>query len=613
MKLKSNSKKKLVSVIFSIALAFCVVGGHGNKSIISSYAESVSANAGYYTNVRLANGMGNLIVNEITPENGMGILAVDVESKYVTSDKENYLELSSGNDYSKTVLRSGESQYSSDMSGFYRFYVPYKSASSPVNIKIDRIGTKIAADATIKFKVSNISNLENILKERKNSDSISIAMNVVDTFVSSDYEQKVYKAILGKDSFNIFLKPRTSAHNVRLYLGAGNNRSVSSNSKLKVKYYADESVFKKVDSGSINDINKLKKNNEYNEYTVSLVSGFTSINIPSATTESFIEIQGLNANNFLLNLKVESLSNISIVNPNVQPKPEVPKNELLKPTVERISKNTRYETAIELSKKAFNSSKNAIVVSGENFADALSGGALANTLKAPLLLVDNNKSNIEMVKSELSRLGVENVYVLGGEKSVALSTEKELANGRKAVRLSGADRYATSKAVYDEFVKVANSSRDAIVVNGTQFADALSAGPLSAKKGMPILLTDGKMIKSDLNRSGNIIIGGFNSMGTVFKGSRINGSDRYETSTLIASKYFEGVDRAVLASGKNYPDGLASISLYNKYYAPLLLTENNSLPTSVANYLKSAKIRNVYIAGGIGSVSNSVYNAVKGL
>lgn len=613
MKLKSNSKRKLVSVIFSLALAFGAVDGLGNKTIISSYAESVSASAGYYTNVKLTNGTGNLTVNEIAPENGIGVLAVDVESKYVTSDKENYLELSSGNDYSKTVLRSGESQYSSDMSGFYRFYVPYKSASSPVNIKIDRIGTKIAADATIKFKVSNISNIENILKERKNGDSISMAMNNVDTFVSSDYEQKIYKAILGKDSFSIFLKPRTSAHNVRLYLGAGNNRTVSSNSKLKVKYYADESVFKKVDSGSTNDISKLKKNNEYNEYTVSLVSGFTSINIPSATTESFIEIQGMNANNFLLNLKVESLSNISIVNPNVQPKPEEPKNELLNPTVERISKNTRYETAIELSKKAFNSSKNAIVVSGENFADALSGGALANTLKAPLLLVDNNKSNIEMVKSELSRLGVENVYVLGGEKSVALSTEKELANGRKAVRLSGADRYATSKAVYDEFVKVANSSRDAIVVNGMQFADALSAGPLSAKKGMPILLTDGKMIKSDLNRSGNIIIGGFNSMGTVFKGSRINGSDRYETSTLIASKYFEGVDRAVLASGKNYPDGLASISLYNKYYAPLLLSENNSLPTSVANYLKSAKVRNVYIAGGIGSVSNSVYNAVKGL
>lgn len=613
MKLKSNSKRKLISVIFSLALAFGAVGGLGNKTIISSYAESVSASAGYYTNVKLTNGTGNLTVNEIAPENGIGVLAVDVESKYVTSDKENYLELSSGNDYSKTVLRSGESQYSSDMSGFYRFYVPYKSASSPVNIKIDRIGTKIAADATIKFKVSNISNIENILKERKNGDSISMAMNNVDTFVSSDYEQKIYKAILGKDSFSIFLKPRTSAHNVRLYLGAGNNRSVSSNSKLKVKYYADESVFKKVDSGSTNDISKLKKNNEYNEYTVSLVSGFTSVNIPSATTESFIEIQGMNANNFLLNLKVESLSNISIVNPNVQPKPEEPNNELLNPTVERISKDTRYETAIELSKKAFNSSKNAIVVSGENFADALSGGALANTLKAPLLLVDNNKSNIEMVKSELSRLGVENVYVLGGEKSVALSTEKELASGRKAVRLSGADRYATSKAVYDEFVKVANSSRDAIVVNGMQFADALSAGPLSAKKGMPILLTDGKMIMSDLNRSGNIIIGGFNSMGTVFKGSRINGSDRYETSTLIASKYFEGVDRAVLASGKNYPDGLASISLYNKYYAPLLLSENNSLPTSVANYLKSAKVRNVYIAGGIGSVSNSVYNAVKGL
>lgn len=625
MKFRSICKKNIVSVLCAITLAVSAIGvSADNLPVFISSALDVSTNMGTYSDVILSGGSATITVNgiRVNSEN-KGVVAIDIENNFVSGkssklDKDNYLELMQENGaYSPTVVKSSTTEYRANDSGYSRFYVPVDSSNGSANIKFTAKGTKLTNDK-IKVMAYTVSNTDNQLKRLPDNVTLDASnfdtyKNEVSTYIDSNESATVYSAIIGKNKDTFILKPSNNPSTIRLYLGAGKGKSVSMSKRFDVKYYANLDVYRRIN----NDYKKYKdgyvRNGEYKESTISAYSEYSSLDFTWNNTDGFIEVKGEDMNNFLLNVKMQSISNVN-PNPSKPNKDEIkPEVNKLNPTVERISKNTRYETAIELSKKAFNSSKNAIVVSGENFADALSGGALANTLKAPLLLVDNNKSNIEMVKSELSRLGVENVYVLGGEKSVALSTEKELANGRKSVRLSGADRYATSKAVYDEFVKVANSSRDAIVVNGTQFADALSAGPLSAKKGMPILLTDGKMIKSDLNRSGNIIIGGFNSMGTVFKGSRINGSDRYETSTLIASKYFEGVDRAVLASGKNYPDGLASISLYNKYYAPLLLTENNSLPTSVANYLKSAKVRNVYIAGGIGSVSNSVYNAVKGL
>ena len=56
-------------------------------------------------------------------------------------------------------------------------------------------------------------------------------------------------------------------------------------------------------------------------------------------------------------------------------------------TVERISGNTRYLTALELSKEGFAQSEYAVLASGANFPDALAGGQLAAYLQAPLITV----------------------------------------------------------------------------------------------------------------------------------------------------------------------------------------------------------------------------------
>ena len=60
-------------------------------------------------------------------------------------------------------------------------------------------------------------------------------------------------------------------------------------------------------------------------------------------------------------------------------------------TVRRIDGATRYETSINVAKTFFGETSCAVLAYGNNFPDGLCGGALANSMNAPLILVTNDK------------------------------------------------------------------------------------------------------------------------------------------------------------------------------------------------------------------------------
>ena len=63
----------------------------------------------------------------------------------------------------------------------------------------------------------------------------------------------------------------------------------------------------------------------------------------------------------------------------------------------------------------------------------------------------------------------------------------------------------------------------------------------------------------------------------VAKTERLSGSNRYETSKLVADRYFgDNASTIMLSYGLNFPDGLCGGPLAAKYGAPLLMAENNS-------------------------------------
>lgn len=591
---------------------------------------SMKANAGYDTKVKIVN--KKLKVNLTTPFSGKGYLMIDLSDKaFNNKDKEPLTVTLNGN---KTYLLKNYGRYSVGYSSnktMYRYYIPCDELSSDIELSIEdkneeasytdefnmRIYASLMGEYTMESTPrleSNMSNLNEILNK-----------NTIHATSSYEDEKKYEGFILGnidnKEVDRFIFRPDARSARIRLKIGAMSDRSFyydnsKKNDKFVIKYYNTEDTFKKAKrNGDKDKDGKSKfKDDEYVKKEIS-VRNSNSVSLPWFPDHGIIEITLSQPNNFLQRISVvEERDSINLPNGN---KPENTENDKsIDSRVTRYSDSNRYSTAIKLSNKAYSKSDTVVVASGENFADALSGGALAAIHDAPLLLV-NEGSAAEDVKAELNRLRAEKVYILGGTKSISNKVEYKLSKNdddknREVIRLSGTDRYKTSLEVYKEVTRASGSNEAPVLVNGKQFADALSAGPIAAKDKRAIVLTDGHNVDSRIDKKSdkNIIVGGYTSMDNSFAGYRYSGRDRYETSAKIA-KHFNSPKNALLASGEKYPDGLAAITLYNKYEGPLLLTRKDSLAKDIKSYISSSDIENVYIIGGTSSVSEKVENTFK--
>ena len=166
----------------------------------------------------------------------------------------------------------------------------------------------------------------------------------------------------------------------------------------------------------------------------------------------------------------------------------------------------------------------------------------------------------------------------------------------------------------------------AYVATGATFPDALSGGAVAGKVGGPILLVAPNAIPSSTAselarlKPGRIVVrGGATSVsdsvaqalrpyavsGSV---SRLAGSDRFSTSVPVSRSAYGtgGSSLAVVATGTNFPDGLAGGPVAALLPGPLLLVAPTSLPSSVAGELRRLDPDKVFVLGGTASVSDAV-------
>lgn len=87
---------------------------------------------------------------------------------------------------------------------------------------------------------------------------------------------------------------------------------------------------------------------------------------------------------------------------------------------------------------------------------------------------------------------------------------------------------------------------------------------------------------------------------------RLYGTDRYTTSISISQKGWLQSEYAILATGEDYVDALSSGPLAKKYSCPILLTSKSLLSDDLIAELKRLKVKNIFIVGGRGVISNSV-------
>ncbi len=295
----------------------------------------------------------------------------------------------------------------------------------------------------------------------------------------------------------------------------------------------------------------------------------------------------------------------------------------------RLSGPTRYSTSVQIAEAYMDAvdelpgaTRLDTVIMGSGL-DEHAGWVtpvpmLSRLHRAPLVFTRPGDVPVPVAKF-LQRRAIRRVVLLGGPQVISTAVERQLAGlGVEDVeRLGSNDVHVHSVAVAESFDNpVGNapvSADTALLATSTAFADALAAGPMAYQGNYPILLTPQDrlhpavfdyLVASDIERL--IIVGGTAAVGTAvqqalsgldFKISRIAGSDRYATAVKLAETQldddglrpcFDGAEVG-LAFGGLSPDAIASGPLLGELCAPLLLAPSDTLPRTVASFLRSDK------------------------
>ena len=156
---------------------------------------------------------------------------------------------------------------------------------------------------------------------------------------------------------------------------------------------------------------------------------------------------------------------------------------------DRLAGADRFETAAQVSRAGFPDGAGiAYLVTGSNFPDALAGGVLAARAGGPVLLVTHGEIPAATA-AELARLRPSQILIIGGPGVVSdavLNAARGYATTGAVGRTYGADRFQTAVAV--SVATFGASAASAFVATGTGFPDALSAVPVAARTGGPLLL-----------------------------------------------------------------------------------------------------------------------------
>lgn len=284
-------------------------------------------------------------------------------------------------------------------------------------------------------------------------------------------------------------------------------------------------------------------------------------------------------------------------------------------TSETFAGADRYETAALVTESVTSGSYDAegkstvVLVRGDCYADGLAASGLAGLIGCQVLVTPSGTLDAG-AKSLMESWDVSKVIVVGGVDAVSPAVVDELASlepSPQVDRISGKDRFATARAVYQYGESCMRYSGPygtlpaslgwmtgaAFVVSGDNYADALSVSPAAACLGIPVLLAENGVLSSDdlklLEHSDTVYIAGgteavssqveadltSQTQSEDLKVVRLAGEDRYQTCVEVAattelwvnSGFCEdghtlapggGYRKVIVATGQDYADALVA-------------------------------------------------------
>ena len=248
----------------------------------------------------------------------------------------------------------------------------------------------------------------------------------------------------------------------------------------------------------------------------------------------------------------------------------------------------------------------------------------------------NSKNNPKTLnKQELEKMGLNlKDYNVTQECIIEDITSRKDVNKylRKTsspiTELTGSDRYETAVKISKEGWK--NGSDKVVIINGDVSIDGIISTPLATTYNAPILLVEKNnvpnSVKSELKRLNPkdiIIIGDENAISKTTANqikstvnasqTRLNGSNRYETSLLIAKEIDKNhdVEKVYITNANGGEvDALTIAAKAGQDKQPIILTDKNSITDNTYKWLKSEDLQNAYFIGGPQMISTNVINKV---
>lgn len=279
-----------------------------------------------------------------------------------------------------------------------------------------------------------------------------------------------------------------------------------------------------------------------------------------------------------------------------------------------------FATSIEISKRNYKKAQSVILMSNENYMDLICALPLSKKINAPILIYNDKNFNVELYK-EIQRLGAKKVFLIGGQAKILQQYLKNLK--LNIIQISGKNIYETSYNIAKQI-----NFREAIVINGESYIDAMSIVPIAAKRQMPIILVEGDSLPKQYNnlfkskKVNNIyIIGDKDSVSYKIdrnfkKVVRIFGRDRYDTNLKILMHFNKYIDFSKIVlydpqmlNGYNNID--TKVSIYAVQNDSFILFNNNSNLGIGAKYVKEGIRNNIELIHFENNISADMLNAYK--
>ena len=309
-------------------------------------------------------------------------------------------------------------------------------------------------------------------------------------------------------------------------------------------------------------------------------------------------------------------------------------------TPKRLAGIGRFETSTAISNYFWNNanadwtstskdkSDYAVLVTGITFPDALCAAPLAKKYNAPILLVTkdslDNTTTPATVTSELKRLKVQKVFIIGGEGVISKKVEQQLDSLKIGhERFAGKDREETSLSV----AKAIGTSSGVFVTEGySDFSDALSVSSIAAINQMPIILVSKTSVSPETKKflknntiPSSVIIGDetiiSKSVADLFPTPLvIKGKDKYERNRAVIISFLQSFDltNIYIATGNDFPDALSGSVIAAIKSAPIILS-GDTLSEETGGFLtaNAEKINNVILLGGEGVVKPVLVQSIQ--